>query len=138
MSRAVIVAVALALMPDACAKMTGKKVTPVDDAPPPPPPPPPPSATTPPIWHPPDTASTAPTSSGTTALPAVNPDLAKARVAADAKDFKKVRTLLEKRVRAGKAAGEEAQLVHRACVALKDKACADAVKAKYPEDLAAE
>lgn len=137
MSRAVIVAVALALMPDACAKMTGKKVTPVDDSPPPPPPPPP-SATTPPIWHPPEPPGSTPTSSASAAPPAVNPDLAKARAAADAKDFKKVRTLLEKRVRAGKAAAEEAQLVHRACVALKDKACADAVKAKYPEDVAAE
>jgi len=133
-SRAVIVALALALMPDACAKMTGKNVTPVDDNPPPPPP----SATTPPIWHPPEPPTTGATSSASTAPAAASPDLSKARAAVEAKDFKKVRTLLEKRVRAGKGAGEEAQLVHRACVALKDKACADAVKAKYPEDVAAE
>ena len=70
-----------------------------------------------------------------TAPAAPNPDLAKARAAAEAKDFKKVRALLEKKVRSGKGVPEEAQLVHRACVALKDKVCADAVKAKHPEDV---
>ncbi len=114
--------------------MTGKKATPVDDGPPPPPPPPPPSATTPPIWHPPEPPSTGPASTPSTTPAAPNPDLAKARAAADAKDFKKVRALLEKKVRAGKGLPEEAELVHRACLALKDKACADAVNARHPQD----
>lgn len=60
----------------------------------------------------------------------------RARAAAEAKEFKKVRALLEKKVRAGKSTPEEAQLVFRACVQLKDKACIDAVKAKHPEDVA--
>lgn len=94
-------------------------------------------ATTPPIWHPPDTATTAvdgaaPGPSST----APSADLLKARAAAEAKDFKKVKTLLEKKVRSGKGTPEENLLVFRACVALKDKACADAVKAKHPEDIA--
>ena len=59
----------------------------------------------------------------------------KARAAAEAKDFKKVKTLLEKKVRGGKCTPEETQLVFRACVQLKDKACIDAVKAKHPEDV---
>ena len=133
MSRAVILAVVLALAPEACSKLTSKKTPPVETDPPPPPPPPP-SATTPPIWHPPETAST-PGTSTTPPPPVASPELVKARSAADAKDFKKVRTLLEKRVRAGKCAPEESQLVFRACVALKDKTCADAVKAKHPEDI---
>ena len=60
----------------------------------------------------------------------------KARAAADAKEFKKVRAILEKKVKAGKAVPEENQLLFRACVQLKDKACADAVKSKHPEDVA--
>jgi hypothetical protein len=142
--RAVILAIGLALMPEACAKMFAKK------APPPPVEPDPiPStvtttpttgATTPPVWHPPESGGTtaattpdgaAPTGSG----PVASPELVKARAASDAKDFKKVKTLLEKKARAGKGTPEENQLVFRACVALKDKACADAVKAKHPEDI---
>lgn len=134
MSRAVIFAVVLALAPEACTKITGKKPPPVEPDPPPPPPPPP-SVTTPPIWHPPETATTPPASSTAPTPPAASPELVKARAAADVKDFKKVRTLLEKKVRGGKAAPEETQLVFRACVALKDKTCSDAVKAKHPEDI---
>ena len=139
MSRAVILAVVLALMPEACAKLTGKKSPPGEvDAPPDLPPPPPPSATTPPIYHPPETATTTPAAGTSTAPPAASPELVKARLASDLKDFKKVKTLLEKKVRAGKCTPEETQLVFRACVALKDKACSDAVKAKHPEDLPGE
>jgi hypothetical protein len=140
-SRAVFVALVFAIAPIAssaplaCAKVTGKKEPPVDIDPPPPLPVT--SATTPPIWHPPE-APAGPASSATTtttaAAPQPSPDFAKARAASDAKDFKKVRTLLEKKVRSGKGTPDEVQLVHHACVVLKDKACADAVKAKHPDD----
>ena len=62
----------------------------------------------------------------------------KARQANDAKDFKKVRTILEKKVRAGKCAPEESQLLFHACAQLKDKACTEAVRAKHPGDVSAE
>ena len=131
-----IFAVVVALLPEACAKLTGKKPQPVEVDPPPPPPPPPPSATTPPIYHPPETTSTTPTGATSAPPPGPSPELVKARLAADGKDFKKVKALLEKKVRGGKCTPEETQLVFRACVALKDKACSDAVKAKHPEDIA--
>jgi hypothetical protein len=141
MSRALFVAVTLALMPEACAKMMGKKQPTVEIDPPPPPPPPVTGATTPPIWHPPEgpsTASTttsASTSATTASPPPASPELVKARAASDAKDFKKVRELLEKRVRKGKCLPEESQLVFKACTALKDNACAAAVRAKHPDDI---
>jgi hypothetical protein len=141
LSRAVVVAAALAFMPEACAKLLAKKAPATEPEPAPEPPPAPmTSATAPPIWAPPDNAAgTTPGASGpgVTAPPA-SPELVKARAAAGAKEWKKVRALLEKRVRAGKCAPEESQLVSRACAALKDKACVDAVKAKHPEDVAAE
>ncbi|MDB4935059.1 MAG: hypothetical protein JWP87_2031 [Labilithrix sp.] len=122
---------ALALAPKSCAK--ANKPPPAPE-PPVAPPAPVTSATTPPAWAPPETTTVAvATSAGTSAVPAVNPDLTKARTAADAKDFKKVRSLLEKKVRAGKGSPEEAQLVFRACTQLKDKACAEGVKAKNPD-----
>ena len=49
-----------------------------------------------------------------------------------------MRALLEKKVRAGKCAPEEAQLVFRACTALKDKSCVAEVKAKHEGDLVGE
>lgn len=132
MFRELIAAAALAaLAPEAC-----KKKPPPDVDVPTPPPPPLTSATTPPIWHPPDPAgggATVPAAGTTTPPPSA--DLVKARAASEAKDFKKVRALLEKKVRGGKSVPEESQLVFHACVALKDKACSDAVKAKHPEDL---
>jgi hypothetical protein len=127
---------ALALAPKSCAKA---KPPPEPDLPLAPPVPLT-SATTPPIWAPPDSNGTAPpsTSSAASATAPSNPELAKARAAADAKDFKKVRSLLEKKVRGGKGGPEEAQLVFHACVQLKDKACSEAVKAKHPEVTAAD
>lgn len=92
------------------------------------------SATTPPIWHAPDRAEAPAPASATAAAPP-SPELVKARVAAEQKDFKKVRTLLEKKVlRAGvgKSVPEESQLVYQACVHVKDKTCAEAVKARHP------
>jgi hypothetical protein len=129
-----VTVLALALLPKACAKK------PPPDPPieaPLPPPIPVTSATTPPIWAPP-TATTPAATTSTTSAPAPSPELVKARAASDAKDFKKVKSLLDKKVRGGKCAPEESQLLFRACAQLKDKACTDAVKAKHPEDVASE
>lgn len=128
-----VTALSLALAPKACVKKP----------PPPPeaaegPPPAVPSATTPPIWAPPQgPATAAPVTSGSAAppVPTASPDLQKARAASEAKEFKKVKSLLEKKVRSGKGTPEENQLVFRACVQTKDKACADAIKAKHPDDI---
>jgi hypothetical protein len=132
-SRLVVMAVMLAVLPPACAKLFGTAPPPADDFPPPPPPPIV-SATAPPAWSPPD-PGTASSSAGGPPPDRPSADLVKARTAADAKDFKKVRALLEKKVRGGKCAPEESQLVFHACTALKDKVCADAVKAKHGDDL---
>jgi hypothetical protein len=100
---------------------------------PPPPPVPVTSATTPPIWAPPDTGGPLPTPAPPPSATNTNPDLVKARQLAATNDHKKIRTLLEKKVRAGKGSSEEAAILMTSCLALKDKACADAVKAKHPE-----
>jgi hypothetical protein len=130
--RAAIVAIAAALSfspKSSCLEKPQKR--PEAEAPPPPPAPIT-SATAPPIWNPPDTTG-AVASSSTPATPP-SPELVKARAAADAKDFKKVRALLEKKVvRSAKAVPEESQLVYRACVHLKDSTCSEAVKAKHPD-----
>ncbi len=128
-----VAVLALAFLPKACAK---KPLDPPIDAPLPPPIPVT-SATTPPIWAPP--TATTPTAS-TTATAALPPsaELLKARAAADAKDFKKVKSILDKKVRGGKCAPEESQLLFRACSQLKDKACVEAVRAKHPDDVASE
>ncbi len=89
-------------------------------------------ATTPPIWSPPDI----PGDGGiATPPPLVNLELLKARAAAESKDFKKVRSILEKRVLRGKGSSEEFQLLSRACAQLKDRACVEAVRAKHAEEL---
>jgi hypothetical protein len=113
-------ALALAL-PKGCA--------PSSSAPEPPPPPSPvTSATTPPVWTPPDPGGPLPS-----ATPAPNPELVKARQLAQAGDHKRVRTMLEKKVRAGKGTREEAAMLMDACVALRDKACVEAVHARHPD-----
>jgi hypothetical protein len=132
---AAVAVLGLALLPKACVKKPPVEDPPVDA--PPPPPVPVTSATTPPIWAPP----TGPTPVGTTtttATPPASAELVKARAAADARDFKKVKSLLDKKVRGGRCAPEESQLLFRACTQLKDKACVDAVKAKHPDDVASE
>lgn len=131
-----VTVLALALLPKACAKKPPPD-PPIDA--PLPPPIPITSATTPPIWAPP--IATTPTATTTTTTAAAAPpsaELVKARAASDAKDFKKVKTLLDKKVRGGKCAPEESQLLFRACVQLKDKACTEAIKAKHPDDVASE
>lgn len=132
MSRVAVLVAVLSSLPPACAKLMG-------EAPPPAAPEvaPPPvaitSATTPPAWHPPDPSALPAVASSSP--PVSSPDLVKARAAAEAKDFKKVRSLLERKVRGGKCVPEESQLVLRACTALKDKACVTEVRAKHGEDL---
>jgi hypothetical protein len=132
-----VTALSLALAPKACVKGKPEPTAAEKDFVPAPPLP---SATTPPIWAPPQVAGTTPPAATTSAVPQpppASPELVKARAAAEAKDFKKVKSLLEKRVRSGKSLPEENQLVFRACVQTKDKACVDAVKAKHPDDVAA-
>lgn len=136
MYRAALVAVAaLAFAPKSCATKLQPQKPPEAAEPPPPPPVPITSATTPPIWHPPDPTGGVTPATTASAAPPPSAELVKARAAAEAKDFKKVKSLLEKKVRGGRCAPEEAQLVFRACAALKDKACTEAVKAKHPDDI---
>jgi hypothetical protein len=128
MSRAALLAFVMVMMPEACAKMLGRSDAPRSAPEPAPPPLPVTSATTPPIWTPP-----APEVPQPTPAAPVSPELAKARVFAQAGDHKKVRALLEKKLKAGKANREEAALLMEACSALRDRACTEAVKAKHPE-----
>src|SRR4051794_25743606 len=101
-----------AALPPQCAKMLGKDPPPEEPLIAPPPSVPITSATTPPIWKPPDTASTASTG------PPPNPDLVKAKAAAEAKDWKRVKQLLEKKLKSGKATSEEIAVVKEACTAV--------------------
>lgn len=117
-----LVTAVLAVGPlDACKKSGGARESSE------PAPPPPSTATAPPIWAAPETPPPA------VAAPAANADLLKARQLAQAGEHKKVRVLLEKRVRAGTASRDEAMLVLEACVALRDRVCVQAVRAKYPD-----
>ena len=121
-------------MPDACNKVLGKSAGATDPPPPPPPPPPPDSAgpsAPPPIWQPPEPPTTATTSSAKVdAGPPSDSDQAKA--ALDKKDYKKVRTILAKKVEAGKGSPEEANMLIEACTKLKDKACVEKAKNAPP------
>lgn len=92
------------------------------------PPPPLVSATAPPVWAPPE-APVEPS-----AAPSSSPDLAKARSLAEAGEHKKVRALLDKKVRAGKATREEVMVLIESCTALSDKACVKAAKERYPDE----
>ena len=135
MTRALVFAAITLSLPPACEKMMAKKggaePAPTSDAPPPTMPVT--SATTPPVWVPPVTAPPVDNTPATSATaPAASPEYTKAREAAEGKDWKRVRTLLEKRVKGGKGTPEEAQLLFEACAATKDKACVAAVTAKYP------
>jgi hypothetical protein len=131
---ATIAVLALAFAPKACVKKPPPE-PPIEA--PPPPPIPITSATTPPIWAPP-TSATPVDSSSSGGVPSASPELVKARQANDAKDFKKVRSILDKKVRGGKCAPEESQLLFHACAQLKDKACTEAVRAKHPADVSSE
>ena len=88
------------------------------------------TVTAPPVWAAPDPGGPPPTPAS---VASVNPDLAKARTLLEAGDHKKVRALLEKKVKSGKASHEEANTLMEACLILRDKACVEAIKAKHPD-----
>ena len=123
MTRAVVLGLAVLLLPEQCnqllakTKKGGEPAAPSADPPAAPPPPPVTSATTPPVWTAPVPAAAPPTSE-----PDESVELAKAKVAAEAGEHKKVRQLLDKKVRSGKATSEEAQLLLESCAAMKDRA----------------
>lgn len=121
-----VTAVLLGLAPPDCGKLLGKKAAPAaqDE---PSTPPPLPAPTPPPVWNPPEAQRAPATPAPTSAPPASSPELTKALSAAAVRDHKKVRALLEKKVRAGQGTAQEAQLVRDACEVLRDKACLDAV-----------
>jgi hypothetical protein len=106
-------------MPEGCAKLLGKH------PPPQPEPLPPPTSvattasgttTAPPIWHPPESNVPPPVSSG-------GSEYLKVKAAAESKNFKKVKELLDKKAKDGKANDDEVRWLHEACTALKDKKC---------------
>jgi hypothetical protein len=133
MSRAAVLAALLAISPmDACTKVLKRGEAARPAAPEPPPPPVITSATAPPIWTAPDPGGPLPTPAASAAA-AVGPDLAKARAFASAGEHKKVRSLLEKKVKSGRASEEEAAVLLESCTVLKDKACVELVRTKHPE-----
>ncbi len=92
-----------------------------------------PVATTPPVWAPPESVAH-PVASAPPEHESAHADggkqsaeMKKALVAFDAGDHKKVRALLEKKVRAGKGTPDEVHLVLASCSATDDKKCVDAV-----------
>jgi hypothetical protein len=113
-------------LPDGCARALGRHADPTPGASAAPAVPIA-SATTPPVWAPPEPPPPA------TPAPAVSPELAKARAYAQAGDHKRVRALLEKKVKAGKGSKEEAALLVGACLALRDKSCVEAARARHPD-----
>lgn len=133
MSKAIAVAaiVAFAPLPEACSQLLHKreapKSAPVASADLPLPET---TATTPPIYRAPE----APYDAGPPAPPP-SAEYTKARAAADASDWKKVRSLLDKRVHGGKAPIDEAVLLVRACRELRDKTCTEYVRKTYPKAL---
>lgn len=140
MSTRAVSAVALVLalapkMPEQCNKVLGKAApaasASAEPAPTTPPPPPPPSnvPTAPPIWTPPEAATPAPP-----AAPSSEELMTAARAAADKKDWKKAKAILDKRVRSGHATGDEVDLMRDACVHTRDKACLEALKKLYPPE----
>jgi len=138
MARAALVAAMIALapaLPEGCAKMLGKvhssqaspsvepapKPVPVTSAAA--------TATTPPVWAPPETATPPPPAPA----PSAETDLSKAQALSQAGDHKKVRALLEKKVKAGKASHEEASILMESCLILRDRTCVAVIKAKHPD-----
>jgi hypothetical protein len=122
-TRAVAVLAVLAAfapkMPEQCDRMLGKTSAATASAEPSPPPPPPSApVTAPPIWTPPELPASAPRADGGP----TEPSLA-AQVAFAKKDWRKVRSLLDKKHKAGKATVEELQMLYVACDKLKDGAC---------------
>lgn len=125
-SRAALIVAALALLPPQCEKLLPATTKPQPDPTQvdPPPPPPPPSITAPPVWRPPDPPAV---DAGPT-KPDAPTDASRARAAVEAKEYKKARSILEKKVKGGKATSEEVQILFEACTALKDKSCIEISK----------
>ncbi len=125
-------------MPEQCNKVLHKSpATTASAEPAPPPPPPPPStATAPPIWTPPEAATpaVATTASGAATGAGSSSEYALAHAAAEKKDWKKVKSLLDKKVKSGRGSPEELELLHEACEKTRDKACLESLKKLYPAD----
>lgn len=81
-----------------------------------------PAVTTPPIYQP--------------AEPTPVPPTAIASASSRPADPKKVRALLDRKVRAGNATADETQSLFDVCTVLKDKACLAALHAAHPETTA--
>ena len=92
--------------------------------------------TAPPVWVPPETAP--PVLASPLEVDAGRAPMSvegkRALAAFERGEHKKVRTLLEKRARAGKATTDEARLVSLSCAALSDKACVLALRPFVPQD----
>ena len=131
MGRAFVFAAVMGLMPEACARMLGQAPPPQGQTDPPPILPTA-IATAPPTFAPPPDPNLPPLNSAPLP-PGVSPDLAKARAAMDAKDYKRAKTLLFAKVKAGKSNREEAQILNDACGNLKDKPCLEMVHKTHPE-----
>lgn len=123
-------------LPEGCAKLLGKSKAAEPAAPPQPQPVVVTSATAPavmtapPIWTPPDPGGSPSTPASVAASSA---DLEAARALSEADEHKKVRALLEKKVKAGSASHEEASLLMESCLILRDKVCIEAIEAKHPD-----
>lgn len=82
--------------------------------------------TAPPIWTPPEPS--------TGAAPPPSPNevlLGQARAAAGKKEWKKVKTLLDKRMKSGEATREEVELMQTACEKTRDKGCLETLRKAY-------
>lgn len=133
MSRASVVATALVLaLPDPCHALGGAART---DSPPaatapalvaPP--------TAPPVWTPPEAAPVAPPADVDAGHAPPSPEAKRAAAAFEKGEHKKVRALLEKKARSGKATPAEARLVSLSCAALADRACIEALRPFVPQD----
>lgn len=147
MSRALAAAVLVtALLPEQCnallAKGRGASAGAASAAsaravtPPPPANDPSPPLTPPPVWTPPVVPASAPPPARPEGLDAgrgadggkPSPELRKALVAFEGGEHKKVRALLEKKVKAGKGTPEEVRLVASSCAAMNDKPCVEAMR----------
>lgn len=138
MTRTIVAAAFLAAfapkMPEGCNKLLGKTTvtSATADAPPPAPKPvPTPSTavTTPPIWTPPEPPMSA--TPAATVDPYAN-DSTAAKTAYDKHEWKKVRSALDRKVKAGKATPDDVTMMKEACERLKDKSCLETLRKQYP------
>lgn len=88
-----------------------------------------PVRTAPPVWMPPGPPVDLPPPTDPNAEKPLSAEMKKALEAFEAGEHKKVKTLLEKRVRGGKGTVDEAKLLAASCTSLKDKPCTEAANA---------